>query len=269
MEDIITSILINKLSDNTLSFISGWRSRLIPNYCPFHDHPCFEIVYHPSGEGMTSLDDGRKIPYSPGSIFVYAPHTHHDQETAISGEEICIWMETKISEEAIVEGCFHIAKLNNHLIEMELNEMANIHPPISDIDRLCLNHRATALLVFLLSTSITAMRQESVSINDIYIDQASRYMRDHLNSIDNMAIIADHIGIGYDYLRHLFHRKHGISMIKWLNMLRIERAMDLLSKSNLTHSAIAEICGFDNERYFSYVFKKSTGITPGSYRRRK
>lgn len=52
------------------------------------------------------------------------------------------------------------------------------------------------------------------------------------------------------------------------NSIRISRAQDLLSSSDLSVSEIAAQTGFDSVYYFSRHFKQSTGLTPKAYRSR-
>jgi len=51
-------------------------------------------------------------------------------------------------------------------------------------------------------------------------------------------------------------------------MKRIERAQYLIATTQLSYTQIAEDTGFETLPYFSKIFKKVTGLTPGEYRKR-
>ena len=67
------------------------------------------------------------------------------------------------------------------------------------------------------------------------------------------------------YFRRIFLKNYGISPIKYINNLKIERAKELLTSGLYTVSDVAELSGFHDESYFSREFKKHSGKTPKEY----
>lgn len=57
--------------------------------------------------------------------------------------------------------------------------------------------------------------------------------------------------------------------ITYVNEYRIDRAMHLLTETRLPVSEICARCGFHHESYFGKWFRKSTGMTPGQYRKQE
>ena len=57
-------------------------------------------------------------------------------------------------------------------------------------------------------------------------------------------------------------------MITYLNDLRINQARQMLKDPMIKIRQIAHEVGFEDEKYFSRQFKKSTGMTPNDYRAR-
>lgn len=74
-------------------------------------------------------------------------------------------------------------------------------------------------------------------------------------------------GYSYNYLRTLFKERSGFSPIQYRNRQRIEYVCEQLSFSSQSIKEIAYNAGFDDPQYFSRVFRKTTGISPGQYRR--
>ncbi len=58
----------------------------------------------------------------------------------------------------------------------------------------------------------------------------------------------------------------GMSPTDFVRDLRIKRSIELIQKSHMTISEISIAVGFNDQRYFSRVFKKQTGMTPSEYR---
>ncbi len=68
------------------------------------------------------------------------------------------------------------------------------------------------------------------------------------------------------YISHLIKQYAGKSFIDALTELRIKKAKQLLSGSDLKTYAVADAVGFSDPHYFSTIFKKVVGITPSEYR---
>ena len=63
-----------------------------------------------------------------------------------------------------------------------------------------------------------------------------------------------------------FAQETGYTFTEYLTMLRISKAQELLKATDLRSSKIAQAVGYTDPHYFSYLFKKRTGLTPSEYR---
>lgn len=68
------------------------------------------------------------------------------------------------------------------------------------------------------------------------------------------------------YFSTLFRQEMGITFTDYLNGLKIQRACHLLSTTNLSIIDVSLSSGFDDQSYFTKVFKKAKGLTPKQYR---
>jgi len=71
------------------------------------------------------------------------------------------------------------------------------------------------------------------------------------------------------YVCTVFKQKYGVTIHDYINMYRISRAKELLDATQENLAAIAARVGYENDSYFSRVFKKAEGISPSDYRRRR
>lgn len=83
----------------------------------------------------------------------------------------------------------------------------------------------------------------------------------------SVAILAQRANLHTDYFSRLFHQHTGERPVKYIQEKRIERAQYLMVTTQMTFSEIATQTGFENVFYFSKIFKKITGMSPGSYRK--
>ncbi len=72
-----------------------------------------------------------------------------------------------------------------------------------------------------------------------------------------------------NYFSTIFKRETGKTYIAYLTGLRMEKAVELLKNTQLKTYAIAERVGYQEQNYFSYVFKKTYGVSPSKYRNRQ
>ena len=68
------------------------------------------------------------------------------------------------------------------------------------------------------------------------------------------------------YLSTLFKKETGYSLSEYTNLIRVDRAQAFLMDNELRIIEIARICGFEDQSYFTKVFRKNTGVTPKKFR---
>ena len=92
------------------------------------------------------------------------------------------------------------------------------------------------------------------------------YMLEHYTEKDfDYEKMCEASKLSYSYFKELFIMQYGISPVKYVTNLRIERAKELLITGRYTITEIAEECGYDSIYYFSKVFKKYVGVAPKNY----
>jgi len=99
------------------------------------------------------------------------------------------------------------------------------------------------------------------------IQQSQKYIDSHFRDNISLSNIAAQVEISKNYLSFLFKEELGINFTHYLTQVRIEKAKDLLSKTNKKIYEIADEVGFDSPYYFSKVFRERTGITCKDFRR--
>lgn len=93
------------------------------------------------------------------------------------------------------------------------------------------------------------------------------YINANFASIQSISQIAERFYISKYHLCRVFKAAMKVTVIDYLNQVRIQNACRYLRSSDKDISEIALLCGFNDAAYFSNVFKKQTGRSPRSYRR--
>ncbi len=98
------------------------------------------------------------------------------------------------------------------------------------------------------------------------LNPAIDYIHKHyVEELIDVKKLSDICCISYDYLRKLFKRFYGVSPIKYINGLKINRAKELLSSGFYSVSEVALSSGFSDLSHFSRFFKQNVGVLPSEY----
>ena len=84
----------------------------------------------------------------------------------------------------------------------------------------------------------------------------------------SLSEIASKVGISVYYMSHIFKKTTSMTVVKYRNAARMERAKGMLAETDLSVTDIALACGFSSQGYFSERFSDAFGETPTAYRKR-
>ena len=102
--------------------------------------------------------------------------------------------------------------------------------------------------------------------NSELIKKAIHFIAQNFASALTLEEVANHVHLNPAYFSTVFKQSTGSSFKEYLNMVRIEESKRLLTNTNYSVIDIAIATGFEDQSYFSKVFKKYTGLTPKQYR---
>lgn len=98
------------------------------------------------------------------------------------------------------------------------------------------------------------------------IDKVTDYIGGHLDEDITRESIGKIVFLNSDYLSRLFKKETGKSLCEYLLDKRMEKAKELLVKSDLPINMVALEVGYGNFAYFTKMFHKEAGVTPTEYR---
>jgi AraC-like DNA-binding protein len=100
------------------------------------------------------------------------------------------------------------------------------------------------------------------------LKKAEQFINENFTRKISLKEIAGASGLSAPYFSSIFKEEMGENLSSYLNRLRVGKACRLLIHTDSSLSKIAGLCGFEDQSWFSKIFKNFTGISPGEYRSR-
>ena len=98
-----------------------------------------------------------------------------------------------------------------------------------------------------------------------YISDSIEYIKENLAKKLCVDDVAASVGLSKFHFIREFKRLTGYTLTSYINIIRCEYAKELLQHGQHKIKEVAFLCGFENESYFTAVFKRCVGILPSQY----
>lgn len=105
--------------------------------------------------------------------------------------------------------------------------------------------------------------------DDRTIGDAVKWLERNYSSHVHMDRLIDHIGYSRPRLFALFKKQMNMTPGEYLRNYRVEKAKEMLLRTDMSAADVGKACGLGTPAQFAHLFKKMTGHTPLTYRRRK
>lgn len=266
--------------------IRSYHSLLSPQKRPYsaHHHTQCELSVFLSGEGIYTVG---KTEYSfhAGDVFLFASdeehciteiHTEMDLLN-LQFEPYILWENPDAME---LMPLFHSrnsefqnlyldkdGEVCKALLTME-DEMCHQRPCFSVI----VKYRLFAALTAILRNHPGVDYQRSLKATD-HLTQSIKLSIDYIQqnlerklTLEELARIAC---LSPTYFSYVFKKLNGIPLWKYINIKRVEQAIEILKSENVSKLEIAERCGFSSSSNFYKTFFAITGKTPSDYAKQK
>ncbi len=138
---------------------------------------------------------------------------------------------------------------------------------LEEIEKLKTIDETAVWLSKIMNRFMGAMFDFSDVQNKDLIYKALEYIRrNYMNKI-TLETVANEVYLSPGYFSKVFKQEMKINFSNYLSEYRIEKSKILISDKNLELTDISQMVGFEDQSYFTKVFKKTTGQSPGKYRR--
>lgn len=138
--------------------------------------------------------------------------------------------------------------------------------PLSEVMECSTPDTCVSFILHFYSAILDYLRSSKISSKLLLVERAIELI--HLNIANpelNVKWLASQLYINENYLSRQFRQERNLSLIKYINITRMETAKEYLNNDCQNLQQVAALSGFSDPLYFSKCFKKYFGVSPSSY----
>ncbi len=218
------------------------------------------LVFFTGGERCFTFEDDSKILAKPNDIVYLPKNSSYSVIATIPGE--CYAINFDVSNDVNCAPFMHKTKNHNYFFERFKNAESAWKNKSTGYEMKCKAEAYNIICSIIKEFELGYISKSRANILQPAIDYIhNRYTE---NTIP-ISMLAEICGISEIYFRRTFKQVKGISPIKYINNLKLERAKELLSSDMYTVGQVAVLSGFHDESHFSREFKKHFDMPPSEY----
>ncbi len=155
-----------------------------------------------------------------------------------------------------------------HGLERDRLVTEELHKLLSDSNGLPLelDLKKEALLEFYNHLALELFTRQQANKTNTLISAITEIIETEYDRELYLESISDRLGVSPKYVSRIFKEKTGMNITQYMNMVRVNRAKQLLVETDLAISEIGDKVGIYSRTTFLRIFKKTEGVTPQSYR---
>lgn len=235
-------------------------------YMPdMHYHDSYELYYLDAGSRDYFVDD-RFFSVTAGSFVLISPSKFHRTGGSYALRTLVGFSYDFLLKTYTSRALDNLLKcFDEVLITPPENQQKDFKKLMKTLAE-CKNETDFSLYLGILLKRLS-MCKPTVSCDE-QISGIITYINNHFAQLHSIEQIADHLHLSKYHLCRIFKNAMGITLVDYLNQIKIKNACNFLESSGKGILEISELCGFNSLAYFSNVFKKITGYSPSGYRQK-
>jgi AraC-like DNA-binding protein len=223
---------------------------------PFHIHEEVTVVVPLSGLFVENTLK-TSMRGEPGVAIVETPDSPHENiYSPLGGTNLRLRIGSELESFVQFEARGHPGHARTYEIAREMAEH------MSDPDPLLLECAGLEILGFVNNGPAWVPHRRPTYLRDVVAD-----LRANLSPERGITAIARDASVSPIRLVRSFRRTYGISLARFMRVLQLQRALDLLRDPALSISAIATEAGFSDQSHMTRAFTRTYGLTPALLRR--
>lgn len=231
----------------------------------------YQFVYISHGKGFFRCEGVSRSEITPGTVFLLFPGVWHsyapDPETG--WDEYWVGFKGDYVDQLRNNGILDPTDPVHHIgwhasIEerfAEIFQIANEELPGFQLEM------ASAILHLLTQLHCIVLRRETSDESQQLVERARLHMQQNvMGTLETESLLND-LGVSYSTLLSVFKHYTGLSPYQYFIQLKLHKAREFLQDTSLSVKEVSHRLAFDNQYYFSRLFKRKTGVSPSVWQR--
>lgn len=229
-----------------------------------HYHDSFELYYLEAGSREYFVED-KLFPVAAGEFVLVPPGKLHRTGGEYGLRTLVIFTREFLSKAYTPEVIEQILSCFDHV---KLVPQENRQAACRNLLKMLAAAQDDTQFALVLGLLLRELSQcGSPEIRNDYVGSIVEFINKNYDKIESISQIAEHFYISKYHLCRVFKNAMKLTVIEYLNQIRVKNACHLLESSDYGISRISQLCGFNSVAYFSNVFRRLTGISPSQYRK--
>jgi AraC-like DNA-binding protein len=230
--------------------------------------PEYQLVYVTKGRGVFEINQKTHVVV-PGTVMIVFPGVrhHYKPDFDVGWTEYWVGFKGPYADALREQGFLSLRKplhevgLQNSLLSIYAGifELVRNQQPLFQI-------RASSLVLTLIA-EVLAHERKTVqhSNSEGLVEKAKFFMEENIYREVNLNGIGEALGVSTSHLNSVFKSYTAMTPYQYLISIKIRKAKELLEAGSLPIKEVAFRLGFDDQYYFSRLFRKKTGIAPSRW----
>ena len=232
----------------------------------------YQLLYNPAGEGVFKSASVPETLIKPGDMFLLFPgewHTYYPLDDK-GWESYWIGFKGKNIDDRVRAGFLSKEKPIYHVgFSHEIQQLYQEAYRTALEEAPYAQQTMAGIVNHLIGLMYSLERNMKLNRRGGYVEMIAKariMIREGVESKITVHEIAAELGSSYSNFRKLFKEYTGMSPALYQQNLRLQRAKELLSSTDMSIKEIAYRLNFDSPDYFSSKFKAKVGCKPSEYR---
>ncbi|WP_314067914.1 AraC family transcriptional regulator [uncultured Vagococcus sp.] len=239
---------------------------------PMHFHQSIEIIYCVNGSLFVEVEQ-QSYMLQAGDIIALNPNVPHETKSTVKNEVFVLQIKSSFydNEKEVLKLNTTTDCLDDALIDQLREQIVSIY---------FTNKRKAPHYQFLIQSKLALIKYQLATHCLVPIEKNKKwqqpktvqkysiiisYIKDHITEDITLAQISQEVGYTVPYLSKLFKQFTGITIMDYVNKLRLEQAIYLMRTTNKKLIDISFEAGFPNPKSFRKCLKDEFQVTPQDY----
>jgi len=231
----------------------------------------YQILYISKGKGSFRSESTKKTSIEKGYIMLLFPgqwHTYCPSKDT-GWNEYYIGFQGAVIDELVNN---EFISRNNQVLDVGVHEelvtLFSTAIQIAKNEKKATQQYLAGIVLHIIGVILSYSQNKNFETNHLgqVIEKAKIIMTENIHRQIDIQQIATNLGTSYSWFRKAFKEYTGYAPAQYFQELKLRKAKELLTETNLSIKEIAYELDFSSYEYFLSFFKKRVGVTPSEYR---